>query len=294
MKKNIYEDDLVDSYLFNILESKKYNDEEKNAMLKQIASEKNIVLHQLYQRYSWLKQMDINPNIIHLKENHELIYEIFDECNKMLNNNQIEYYYTSGILSYLLVSKELERYHHDLDIFVNMNDLEKLEQECKKYNFLFERKVGNRSDKTKRIMLKLYYKENIDLPITIFMYTREKDASIIQKDYYFTEDGNRFVEYIYNSPAIVELSFSNEIYYHNQIKYFAITLEALYLSKVGNRSKDIYDCNVFQEFVDITKLNKLKQAFINNKSPDTIRALEDVYYEYIFSNAQKMKVLKND
>lgn len=33
-----------------------------------------------------------------------------------------------GILAYLLVDRGLERYHHDLDIFINMEHLEKLKQ----------------------------------------------------------------------------------------------------------------------------------------------------------------------
>ena len=55
----------------------------------------------------------------------------------MLNENNIRYYYTSGILAYLLADKNLERYHHDLDIFINMNDLEMLEHICNNYNFSF-------------------------------------------------------------------------------------------------------------------------------------------------------------
>ena len=31
--------------------------------------------------------MNIDPNIIHLNENHQSIYEIFDKCNVMFNEN---------------------------------------------------------------------------------------------------------------------------------------------------------------------------------------------------------------
>ena len=72
--------------------------------------------------------MEIDPNYYRLDEKHTLIYRIFDEYNKMLNQNNIEYYYTNGILAYLLVDRGLERYYRDLDIFMNMEHLEKLEQ----------------------------------------------------------------------------------------------------------------------------------------------------------------------
>ena len=43
--------------------------------------------YDLEKRYLWLKKMNIDPNIIHLNENHQSIYEIFDKCNVMFNEN---------------------------------------------------------------------------------------------------------------------------------------------------------------------------------------------------------------
>lgn len=283
--------DMLDILLYNIYEENSSN-EIKNEKLKIIANEYNINIDDLYKRYVWLKNMNINPNFCHLEENHKLVYKIFDEYNKMLNENGIEYYYTSGILSYLLVNKELERYHHDLDVFVNMNDLEKLEKVCSKYNFSFERKLGNRTDDTQRIMLKMYCCDNPDIPITVFMYVREKDSSIIQKDYFIDEKGNRHVEYIYNSPSISKLSFSDIPNYHNNIRYYSITLEALFLCKTGNRPKDIYDCNIFSDDVDKEKLKELKEAFKHNFPNIIVNAKNDAFSEFIFEEQSKMKVLK--
>lgn len=246
----------------------------------------------LEERYLWLKKMNIDPNIIHLSKNHETIYKIFDKCNSMFNENNIEYYYTSGILSYLLVNKKLQRYHHDLDIFVNMKDLEKLEQVCSNYGFTFKRQLGNRNDGTKRVMLKMYYEDAIEIPITLFMYVRREDNSIEQNDY-FINDNKFYVEKIYNSPLVVNLSFSDEPQYHNNIKYYAITLEALYLSKIGNRPKDIYDCSQFEKFLDLHKISMLKQEISNNIPNEVFGADRDPYYNFIFSEyGSKKKVLK--
>lgn len=248
--------------------------------------------NELKERYLWLKKMNIDPNIIHLSENHETIYKIFDECNSMFNENNIEYYYTSGILSYLLVNKKLQRYHHDLDIFVNMKDLEKLEQVCSNYGFTFKRQLGNRNDGTKRVMLKMYYEDAIEIPITLFMYVRREDNTIEQNDY-FIDDSKFYVEKIYNSPLVVDLSFSNEPKYHNNIKYFAITLEALYLSKIGNRPKDIYDCLQFEKYLDLQNIEELKKELSNNIQNEVFIADKDPYYNFIFSEFEsKKKVLR--
>lgn len=249
-----------------------------------IANKYNISIENMFSRYTWLKMLDIDPNIIHLQENHMQIYKVFDEYSKMLNENNIEYYYTSGILSYLLVDRELERYHHDLDVFVNMRDLSKLEQICSKYNFSFERKFGDREDGTKRVMIKMYYKDLIDIPITVFMYVRNNDNSIIQKDYFVDKNENYSVEYIYNSPSITELSFSNQPYFHNNIKYYSITPEALFLCKSNNRIKDMYDCEVFMHIIDNEKLNKLKDCFKNILPNIIVKFEEDEYSNYIFDN----------
>lgn len=282
--------DKLDILIYNIY-SDSCSEQSKIEKLNIIASEYNITIDNLFKRYQWLKDMKIDPNKIHLEENHHQIYKIFDECNKMFNENNIEYYYTSGILAYLLVDRELERYHHDLDVFVNMEDLEKLEQVCNDYKFSFERKIGDRGDGTKRVMLKMYYDDKIDIPITVFMYIRKKDNSIIQKDYFIDENEQNVVEYIYNSPSISELSFSNCPNFHNGIKYYSITPEALFLCKSGNRPKDIYDCAVFKHIIDVNKLKKLEESFKSNLPNIVIKAEDDEYSNYIFENDIIKKVL---
>lgn len=284
------EKDKLDILIYNIC-SDNCSDQSKAERLKSIANKYNTSINSLYKRFVWLMNMGINPNLCHLDENHRLIYKIFDENNKMLNENNIEHYYTSGILAYLLVNRELERYHHDLDIFINMNDLEKLEQICNKYNFSFERKIGDREDGTKRIILKMYYSDRIDIPITVFMYIRTRDNSIIQKDYFIDKNNQNCVEYIYNSPSISKLSFSEFPNFHNEIKYYAITPEALFLCKSGNRPKDIYDCTIFKNIVDIDKLKKLEEEFKHNSPNIIIKAEDDEFSNYIFKNKINKKTL---
>lgn len=258
--------------------------------LELIAKQYKVSVGYLHNRYLWLIEMGINPNFCHLDENHTLIYKIFDEYNKMLNENNVEYYYTSGILAYLLVDKNLERYHHDLDVFVNMEHLEKLEHICDNYNFSFERKIGDRGDGTKRVMIKMYYQGITDIPITVFMYVVEKDGSITQKDYFFDENSREFVEYIHNSSLISKLSFNPTPKMHNNIQYYSITPEALFLCKSGNRPKDIYDCTVFKNIIDREKLTELKKAFKNNFPNNVISAEYDDYSKYIFKDENIRKV----
>lgn len=277
------EKDKLDILLYNLYSNVK-NDSNFRSQLELIANCYKVSIDYLHTRYLWLVEMNINPNFCHLDENHTLIYKIFDAYNKMLNENNIEYYYTSGILAYLLAEKELERYHHDLDVFINMENLRKLEQICNSYGFSFERKISDRGDGTKRVMLKMYYQDIIDIPITVFMYVREKDGSILQKDYFFNECQEELVEYIHNSPVISKLSFSETPKIHNNIRYYSITPEALFLCKTGNRPKDIYDCTVFKDIVDMEKLKKLTAAFKNNLPNNVVDAKVDEFSKFIFND----------
>ncbi len=287
------EKDKLDILIYNAY-SDICNDDARKYKLELIANDYNVNIDYLNSRYLWLINMGINPNFCDLDKNHNLVYKIFDEYNKMLNENNIEYYYTSGILAYLLANKSLERYHHDLDIFINMNDLEKLEYICNNYDFSFERKIGDRDDKTKRVMLKMYYCDIVDIPITIFMYIKEMDGSIIQKDYFFDEHNKKFVEYIYNSPLISKLSFSEIPRIHNDIQYYSITPEALFLCKTGNRPKDIYDCTIFSDTIDEDKLNKLKKAFKYNLPNNVVGAETDEFSDYVFKNTSNQKRMKKN
>ena len=87
----ISEKNKLDILIYNIC-SDNFSEQCQIEKLKLIANEYNITVDKLCKRYEWLKNMEINPNQIYLEENHHQIYKIFDEYNKMLNENDIEYY----------------------------------------------------------------------------------------------------------------------------------------------------------------------------------------------------------
>lgn len=260
--------DLIDYlivYLHEQLETKKIT---KDFFLKQVNLIKEIDLKEyqsgieVLNRLKWLKDMKLEHTDTGLEENHKKVYEIFDKLNVLINNNNIDHYYTSGILAYTLTNTPLQRFHHDIDVFVNEKDLEKIEKLSADYNFDFQRKLGDRPDGTKRVVLKMNYKD-YNIPITVFMIERSKDGTIIQNDYYYNSDNKLMVEKTYNSPECVELCFDEVSRFHNEIPYKSITLEALYKCKEGARFKDIYDCNIMKDYINKDKLLKLETALLN-------------------------------
>ena len=209
--------------------------------------------------------------ITDLKKNHNEINVLFDELNKFLNKNNIDYYHTGGILTYFLTNTPLNRFHHDMDVFINYKDLPKLENLIKDSNgkFQFIRDWGDRDDGKKSRFFKIKYNKS-DIPITIIMFERQKKGGVIQKDY-FLSGNNLCCENIYNSPECSKLSFEEEKQYKkNGIPYKTISLEALYCSKESlGREKDKKDCEIIRKHINQKKAKRLKEILKNQKANKT-------------------------
>lgn len=235
-------------------------------------------------RVEWLKKMGLLNSDIQLKKSHIEILNTFDRINILLNSINADYYHTSGLLTYLLTNNELERYHHDLDIFISEKNLDELKKSCSETEFEFREYLGQKDDNCKRRTIKIYDNQN-NITISIFIFERLHDNSIIVNDYYFDSEGNLKMDQDYNSPESAKLSFSDELKNHNGIPYYSITLEALYNCKKGRNYKHQYDCSIIEKEVDFYLESKIDAAreplrhfdFVENKkiSNDMRRMLEN-------------------
>ena len=57
-----------------------------------------------------------------LTENHKLVLEAFDKFNELIDI-KFDSFYTGGLMGYLAINHELERYHGDLDLYINEEQL---------------------------------------------------------------------------------------------------------------------------------------------------------------------------
>ena len=110
----------------------------------------------LIDRLNWIKEMNMEHPSMSLTENHQLIIETFDKFNELIRNN-FDCYYTGGLMGYLAINYKLERYHGDLDLFINEQQLmllKELVDSSSDFNF-----VSNMNHKEKMVMsIKLYIK----------------------------------------------------------------------------------------------------------------------------------------
>lgn len=209
-------------------------------------------IESLKERLKWLKNMGLDDVNINLKKSHKEILDTFDNLNIVLNKAKIDYYHTSGMLSYLLTDNSLMRYHHDLDIFINDNDIDKLQETIKDTNFKYYIYLGKRTENTNRKTVKIVDKKN-NIIISVFLFERQPNNAIIINDYYLDENSDLFATQDYNSPRCVELSLSDKYFQHNNIPFKSITIEALYNCKKGKGLKHQFDCKILEPFVDFEK-----------------------------------------
>lgn len=224
---------------------------------------------ELFNRVKWLKKFGLLDKNIQLKQSHVEILDTFDRLNVFLNNFDCDYYHTSGILTFLLTETPLVRYHHDLDVFINENDLQKLTDLCKNTDFEVFQYLSKRSDFSKRRTVKLFDKRN-KIVISVFLFERLYDNSIVVNDYYIDEFGNFKTDQDYNSSKCVDLSFSKSVFIHNNIPYKAITIEALYNCKKDRGVKHQFDCSILNDYVDLLLEHQIDLERVSIRCFDTI------------------------
>lgn len=205
----------------------------------------------LIERLNWLKSMNMEHSQMPLSENHKLVLEVFDKFNEIIGIN-FDAYYTGGLMGYLAIKHPLERYHGDLDLFINEEQLESLYELVKQSDdFTF---VSNMNDKEENgHEFKIQYKDT-PMSIGLFLFERKSDNEIITKEY-FHKDNNQNEELLVNEhhlvPEYAQMIFSDQIRQHNGIPYKMQSLESIYNSKKNSRPKDRYDASIIKENINL-------------------------------------------
>lgn len=205
----------------------------------------------LINRLSWLKNMNMEHPEMPLTENHILVMEIFDKFNKLLGG-RFDCYYTGGLMGYLATNHKLERYHSDIDLFINEQQLPALKELIEMHpDFEF---ISNMDSKgVNGHEYQIVYK-NTPISIGLFLFERKPDHSITTKEYYFEKQSDEkvlFVDEHHLSKAYTDLIFSETVRYKNGFHYKMVSLEAIYNLKKNSRPKDQYDANIIKNSVDM-------------------------------------------
>ena len=214
-------------------------------------SEKYSSKEDLMTRLNWLKSMNMTHPQMPLSENHKLVIEAFDKFNQIIGTN-FDSYYTGGLMGYLATSHPLERYHGDLDLFINEEQLEALyEIVMQSEDFEFISNMDHKEENGHEF--KIQYK-GTPMSIGLFLFERKSNNEIVIKEYYHLNN-NPSEELLVNeqhlSPEYAQMIFANDIRNHNGIPYRMQSLESIYNSKKNSRPKDRYDATIIKDSIDL-------------------------------------------
>lgn len=214
-------------------------------------SEKYSSKDDLMTRLNWLKSMNMTHPQMPLSENHKLVIEAFDKFNQIIGTN-FDSYYTGGLMGYLATSHPLERYHGDLDLFINEEQLEALyEIVMQSEDFEFISNMDHKEENGHEF--KIQYK-GTPMSIGLFLFERKPNNEIVIKEYYHLNN-NPSKELLVNeqhlSPEYAQMIFANDIRNHNGIPYRMQSLESIYNSKKNSRPKDRYDATIIKDSIDL-------------------------------------------
>jgi len=214
-------------------------------------SEKYSSKEDLMTRLNWLKSMNMTHPQMPLSENHKLVIEAFDKFNQIIGTN-FDSYYTGGLMGYLATSHPLERYHGDLDLFINEEQLEALyEIVMQSEDFEFISNMDHKEENGHEF--KIQYK-GTPMSIGLFLFERKPNNEIVIKEYYHLNN-NPSEELLVNeqhlSPEYAQMIFANDIRNHNGIPYRMQSLESIYNSKKKSRPKDRYDATIIKDSIDL-------------------------------------------
>lgn len=204
----------------------------------------------LIARLNWIKGMNLEYPKMPLTENHRLVIETFDRFNELIKTN-FDCYYTGGLMGYLATGHSLERYHGDLDLFINEKQLftlYELVQSSDDFEFVsnMDHKEVNGHE------YKITYK-GTPMSIGLFLFSRLPNQEMVLKEYYYlNQDPNQdlYVDEHHLSGRYASMMFSNKLREHNGSFYKMQTLESIYNSKKNSRPKDRYDANIIRGFID--------------------------------------------
>lgn len=203
-----------------------------------------------------------------LKDNHELVNKSLIKFTTLFNQYGIDYYVVGALPCFLKTGQQLFRYHDDIDIMVNEDDIPKVAEiiESSGYEFhddrfpsleRFQEMQQNRPPHTV-----LAQNPDNEFHLGFFMFRREQDNSITMREYsHRIEDDEVIVDVLerLSDPIGTELRYDEAPIEYMGTSFRTSTIESVYALKTyTKRPKDITDIQKLEPYIDKVKLLELQ------------------------------------
>lgn len=203
-----------------------------------------------------------------IEENHKLIIEMLKYLAGLFNDRGIDYCVVGSIPAFLENNIPLFRYHDDLDIMINENDLDKVKGLITESGYIYsdyrfpsieEYRALEENKPSHQVMAQNPYNE---FHIGFLTFIRNEDNSITTTEYLQRENNNEVVvdrlERRFTQEG-TDIRF-NRIFNLDGVNVRACSAENVYdIKSQLNRPKDKTDMEKLESYIDKSKLKELRR-----------------------------------
>ena len=168
---------------------------------------------------------------------------------------------------FLKVGIPLFRYHDDIDIMINEDDIPKVAVLVERLGYIFQDDRFPNIDRLHEMMEKkpphtvLAQNPNNEFHLGFFTFRREKDESITMREYSHEEkNGDVIVNVLErtSTPIGTSLRYDDNSTEYNGTSFRTSTVESIYnLKSYTKRPKDITDMQKLEPYIDKEKLEQI-------------------------------------
>lgn len=247
------------------------NDELYNYALTVIRNINPSICPQIDEMKSILSKMFSNQveGNMSLEENHQLINESLRKFTTLFNQYGIDYYIVGALPCFIKTGQKLFRYHDDIDIMVNEEDIPKLAEimELTGYKFYDDRfpdiERFQQMQVNKPPHTVLAQNPNNEFHLGFFTFRRENDNSITMTEYSHRLENDIIVVDLLerkSTPIGTMLRYDETPITYLGASFKTSTIESVYkLKSYTKRPKDITDMKKLEPYIDRKKLEELNQ-----------------------------------
>ena len=268
--------DMPDSEVIKELSSTAYrvignNRELYDYVLTEIRNINTLICPPVEEMKIIIEKMFFNENEgnMSLEENHKLVSESLRQFCTLFNQYGIDYYIVGALPCFLKTNQPLFRYHDDIDIMVNEQDIPKIAEimELTGYKFQDDRFPSLERylemERSKPPHTVLAQNPNNEFHLGFFCFRREQDSSITMREYSHRLENNEVVVDVLerqSDPVGTLLRYEETPTTYMDTSFRTSSIESIYhLKSYTKRPKDITDMKKLEPFINKEKLNALHQ-----------------------------------
>ena len=225
-------------------------------------------VEEMKSRLSRMFSNEVDGNMS-LDEKNKLINEELVRFTTLLNQAEIDYYIVGALPCFLKTGQPLFRYHDDIDIMINEEDIPKVAEIIQSTGYEFhddrfpslERLKEMEQNKPPHTVLA--QNPNNEFHLGFFTFRREQDNSITMREYSHRVENETVVVDVLerqSDPIGTMLRYDDNPTEYMGTTFRTSTVESVYsLKEYTRRPKDVTDNEHLTPFIDRKKLDALKQ-----------------------------------